>query len=160
MVEQKINEMLVEAQQYKDTYLKRKRHMDFKEFQSKVGTFLHRAFSNYKSFDDYVAEHGEKDIYDRDDFDEDNYTVAYILKSLRLYFKNDRLAEDGLANRKLKKKSIKKYSRDERFVYCEQCGKLMVAKSSAAKYCDDCKKERNRIRMAEVRKKAKLITED
>ena len=155
-VEKTIMSYIDEMDKYQLIMSRRKPIMTYDEYKVFVNKCLHKIFSNYKSFNDLIKENGERDVYDSDNFDEDHYATSYVLQSVRLYLLTELKRVGGSINHKLKKKTVKRYSRDERYAYCETCGSTFIAKSSAARFCPTCRKERNRVRMAKEREQEKI----
>lgn len=62
------------------------------------------------------------------DWNEDNYILGYVNKSLNGYLKNYI-------------KEIKGYRKEKKYKKCEVCGILIEKKSNRTKYCKECSRK-------------------
>lgn len=119
------NDDLVEK--LKEESLKNKYKMEWKDYQLFINMCLDKIFDNYQPIDNKILE-GHFNPNHILDWDEDNYILGYVNKSLNGYLKN-------YINEVKGKRKEKKYKK------CEVCSKLIVAKNNKTKYCDECAKK-------------------
>ena len=120
-----VNDEIVKR--FKEESLQRKNDMTWSYYKSFVNMCLDKIFENYIPIDEKikVAEFKPNHILD---WDEDNYILVYVNKSLNGYLKN-------YINETRGKRKQKKYKK------CACCQKLIEIKSNKTKYCETCAKK-------------------
>ncbi|HCL4447308.1 TPA: hypothetical protein N2D16_002913 [Clostridium botulinum] len=113
------NDMKVKA--FKEESFKRKYNMTWKDYKLFVNMCFDKIFDNYRPIEEKVRNNEFKPNHILD-WDEDNYILGYVNKSLNGYLKN--------------------YISEEKYYkQCEVCGKFIKKKSNKTKYCPSCARE-------------------
>lgn len=116
------------VEQLKQESLNRKYEMSWKDYKAFINMCFDKIFDNYQPIDNKIKDNDFKPNHILD-WDEDNYILGYVNKSLNGYLKNYINELEG-------KRKEKKYKK------CECCGKLVEVKSNRTKYCPTCWKEK------------------
>ena len=124
-----IDEAMAEAQKLFQYYAKQKMQIAWEDYIKIIEGFIKRIFSNIRLFTDYA--NTSKIMIYNDLWNEDNYYVSYICKSLQGYFQTHQKKYYGLSNLSINSK----YTFDR----CHSCGKLYKKTKHNQKYCRDCK---------------------
>lgn len=119
------NTKLVE--QYKQESIEKKIKLSWKDYKDFINGCIPKIFDNYIPMDNLV-EQGKWKPNDKLEWDEDNYIVKYINKSIDGYILT--------YINELKEKY--NYIKEKQ---CYNCNKLFRPKSNKAKHCDKCAKE-------------------
>ena len=113
----------------KEKSMDNKFKMDWDYYKSFVNMCFDKIFDNYTPIDKKI-ENG--DFYSNHiiDWDNDNYILGYVNKSLNGYLKNYI-------------KELKQERKAKKYIQCTNCGKMVEKKTanSNTKYCDECARE-------------------
>lgn len=123
----------------KEESLECKFNMSWNDYKSFVNMCFDKIFDNYVPIDNKIKEGNFKPNHILD-WDEDNYIVVYVNKSLNGYLKNY-ISE------------LKGDRKEKRYKKCEKCGKLIEQTSNHRKYCPTCWKEEKKKLWKEASKK-------
>jgi len=121
-----VNDTLIEK--FKEESLHWKYDMEWNMYKLFINMCFDKIFDNYKTIDKKI---NEGVFYPNHimDWDEDNYIIGYVNKSLNGYLKN--YLNELKGNRKMKV-----------YIKCECCGNLVEKKSKKPpKYCKNCAKQ-------------------
>lgn len=121
-----IKELDNNIEKLKEESLNRKHDMDWEFYRGYIDMCFDRIFDNFIPIDEKI----EQGVFYSNhilDWDEDNYIVGYISKSLSGYVKN-------YINEKNKK----------RYTKCCVCGNIIKKMSNKQKYCKPCAKDMDR----------------
>ena len=128
-----------EAEKVKKLYIKQKMVLEWSEYRTLIHSFFKSMFNNFIPLEEYESKNSL--IVDIDTWNEDNFAVSYLCKSLDGYMRNYQKKYYQLPIN-----SRKAYKR------CILCGNLMIIQSKkdySTKYCCICKKlikqEKNRL---------------
>ena len=121
-IENKIIESLNKAEKIKTECINKKHNITWHKYKKLINGFIGRIFENYIPLHEYEKEHGWDMKVTVDGWNEDNYVIKYICKSLTGYMRN--------YIRDLKPKEIK-------IKNCVVCGETIYG-GNRKKYCDKC----------------------
>lgn len=107
--------------------LKNKHDMKWNDYKLFINLCFDKIFDNYVPIDNKIKE-GYFQPNHILDWDEDNYILGYVNKSLNGYLKNYI-------------KEIKGGRKKKQYKQCKCCGKLIEVKSNKTKYCQSCARE-------------------
>lgn len=151
-----INQALSEADRIKKKVLSSKSIMTWGEYVEIVNNTVRKCLRSYTPLDTYIQKHERYlENYLGIECGVDSYPCAYFRKSLRVNAFKHIQVRDALPHY-LKKKKISQYGIDERYGRCQQCGKTIVIKSNAQKFCTDCKQQRNKAKQVVYNEKRKI----
>lgn len=125
-IEKKIVASLDKAEKIKTECINKKHNITWSKYKKLINQYVERIFKNYIPLYEYEKEHGWEMKVTVDGWNEDNYVIKYICKSLTGYMRN--------YIRDLKPKEVKKKN-------CIVCGCEIVG-GGRKKYCDICYREK------------------
>ena len=126
-VEEEMNFFYNKAEEYKKLSQDKKIDLEWDKYKGFIDACFDRIFNNYRPMEEKI-ENGEFTPNMILDWDEDNYVLCYVNKSL-----------DGYTRDYIRTSNKPKYK------YCEVCG-IEINSKSNAKYCEECSKEQNKIK--------------
>jgi hypothetical protein len=138
-LDEQLTNIIDEAEKVKEFYTRQKMNLHWSEYKTIITSFFKSMFHNFIPLEDYESKNSL--IVDIDTWNEDNFAVAYLCKSLDGYMRNyqKKYYRLPINNRKTYKR-------------CILCGSLMIIhskKDHSTKYCCLCKKlikqEKNRL---------------
>lgn len=128
-LKKEINDNNKKVKEYKKLSIERKNKLSWKEYKGVVDRAIDNVFKNYVPLDIKI-ENEEFTPNGVLDWDDDNYIIGYVNKSIN--GEVIKFIDEGKGNR-CRKSKIK---------HCEVCGKLIKYKSKKTpKYCSKCAKE-------------------
>jgi hypothetical protein len=130
-IKNKIEFSFMEAEQIKNESQNKKINMKWFDYKNLINAYIERIFNNYIPVHEYEEKHGWEMKVNVDGWSENNYLIKYFCKSLTGYMRN------YIRDSKPKEIIIKK---------CTECGKDIKCITNMKKYCEECAKEKEKIR--------------
>ena len=144
-IKQQLNENEQNIKSKYDESQLKKIDLSWEEYRGLIDNWMLNILNNYKSIDEYKQDN-DWYVLDKETWEEDNYLIKYIKKSLYGYMRNYI-------------KDLKK----PKFKFCKTCGVLINESKPRQKYCDIClKKQRRYIHYKHNLKRRKkiILTDD
>jgi len=129
---EKLDNIYQEAIILKEKYSKRKMSLDWDDYKLIINKYLKQCFQNCKLLDNCDTWTTAK--INTDAWNDDNFYVRYICKSLDGYIRNYQKEYAGLIR-----------GRNKKYDYCIDCEKLYEKKTFNQKRCPFCQTKYNRI---------------
>ena len=130
-VEEEMNFFYNKAEEYKKLSQDKKIDLEWDKYKGFINACFDRVFKNYRPMEEKI-EKGEFAPNMILDWDEDNYVLCYINKSLNGETKNYVKEINGTRSSKKNRK------------LCNVCEKEFIATNNKQKYCSECKTQKER----------------
>lgn len=87
-ITQRINKSILNAEKLKQKNIDKKYELTWNEYKKLINKYLKNILDNYKGIDEYIAINGWVARCNSPNWDNDNYIIGYINKSLTMYLRN------------------------------------------------------------------------